>query len=130
MAEIASKNDYKKIDAFDEWMDRVSERKAARYTYFDKQHQIVQADRAEKLTTASLNFQAILMPYVDNASHKSTEKFIVNKTCLKIAPWLEKVNNCLAKANDVTDSNTCMDTLIHTFETEGMVWAKNFARSL
>ena len=109
MAEIASENEYKKIDAFDEWMSRVSDRKAARYTFFDQQHQLIQGDRNELLTEASLRYQGILMPYVKNSSHKTTKNYIIDKAMLKMQPWLDNTNKCLSKANDVTDSNTCMD---------------------
>merc|ERR1712151_457542 len=100
---------YQVIDDYNEWVSREKDKKAYRYTFFDQQHGIIQADKRKELEEALLRYNAILNPYYQRAAHSSTRATISDKMKRKLMPWVERTNQCLVKANDITDSNTCMD---------------------
>ena len=128
--EEGDRNKFEQIDEYNEAMNQQREDKAGRSSYFQDDTPFAMRDKITRVEKAVLHVNDILKPYWANAAHKSTKAAIGEKMQAKSQPWVDRLNGCMNRANDMTDSNFCMDQMIESLEGDMVDWAKKYAKSL
>lgn len=85
-------------------------------------------DKVSQIEQTFELFNSILKPTAATHTRGKTTQAMMETVGRKLRPWTDELNQCLYRARNYGDADTCADHFLHLLNTEGLSYVKKVAK--